>query len=350
MATAITHLRVSDNSPKTLANEIVVVEYNVGDGGSAYEAMVAESLANAFTLLRHALDFRRWGSLKHVAAPIEFARARRFLMNCPEGSVVVKTFLAALLNSRRQPSSIVILHHFGESDNWLYSLLEPYMLGQLRTANAVVVVSKYWENFLLKQGLTNVHTIYNAFRVKEFEFAAEEIESFTRRFNLLGKPIIYMGNYGADKGVDETFEALKDLDVHLIASGHAGTKHNPVKCCFLERRDYLRLLASSTLAVSMSQAAEGWCRSAHEAMLCGTPVLGSGLGGMEELLVSGGQVICRDFQSLRACVKELLGNKDRRAKLKRKGREFAAQFTQERFQREWIALVNEVRIASAPKH
>jgi len=323
-----------------------IIDYNVGDGGSAYEVMVSESLANSFDLRRFTLDFRRWGSLKYVAAPLEFARARHFLTNCPAGSVVVKTLSAALINPRRQLPSIVILHHVGSSDNWLYSRLEPHIIAQLRKANAIVVVSKYWESFLLKQGLTNVQTIYNAFKIDEFEFTVEEIESFKRRYKLVGKPIIYMGNYGSDKGVDETFEVLKDLDVHLIASGHTATPRNSIRCCFLERRDYLRLLASSTLAVAMSQAAEGWCRNAHEAMLCGTPVLGSGQGGLGELLESGEQIICHDFHSLRSCVQHLLANEHGRVAVGRKGCQFARQFTEEKFRGEWIDLVNKVRTSS----
>ena len=34
----------------------------------------------------------------------------------------------------------------------------------------------------------------------------------------------------------------------------------------------------------MSTFKEGWCRVLHEAAIHGTPILGSGLGGMRELL------------------------------------------------------------------
>lgn len=345
VATVGARLATANVSPAPSVHWAAIIDYNLRDGGSAYEGMVSESLASTFGLLKFTLDFRRWGSLKFVAAPLEFARARHFLKNCPDESVVVKTLVATLLNPRRQVPSIVILHHVGSSTNWFYSRLEPYILRQLRQVNAVVVVSEYWKRFLLEQGLTNVHTIYNAFRINEFEFTGQEIEGFKRRYNLLGKPIIYLGNRSPGKGVDETFESLKDLDVHLIASGHAGTGHNSIKSLFLEREDYLLLLASSTLAIAMSQAAEGWCRSAHEAMLCGTPVLGSGIGGMRELLESGGQIVCHDFCSLRRSVEALLASEERRSELGREGREFARQFTYERFQAEWVDLVNKVRIA-----
>jgi len=322
----------------------LIIEYNGRDGGSAYEVMVAESLAGTFHLSRHELDFKRWGSLKYVAAPLEFVGLRRIMTTCRDHSVAIKTFSAALLNPRRQPPNIVILHHVGASPNLLYSALEAYILHQIRKANAVVVVSEYWKRYLSQRGLTNVYTIHNAFKAQEFSLTTQEIDDFRRQYDLLGKPIIYVGKYGPDKGVEETFEALKDLDVHFVASGRR-RGGGRMKCYLLGRRDYLRLLAGSKLAITMSQFAEGWCRTAHEAMLCGTPVVGSGQGGMSELLESGGQIICRDFASLRGSVEALLANEERRAELGRKGREFARQFTFERFQAEWIDLVSRVRTA-----
>lgn len=334
-------------STPTMRRSAAIIQYNVGDGGSAYEAMVQDSLASAFNVFSFVLDFRRWRAFKYVAAPVECARAKHFLVNCPAGSVVVKTLSAALINAPRQSRNIVIVHHVGGSHNKLCSWLEPYIVRQLRKADAVVVVSKYWRRFLAEHGVRNIHTVYNAFRLCDFEFEAEELHDFKRRFNLLAKPIVYLGNYGSGKGVTEAFEALRDFDVHLIASGQTPSMHSSMKCYYLERRDYLRLLACSTVAVAMSQEPEGWCRSAHEALLCGTPVLGSGEGGMGELLESGGQTVCPDFRSLRGAVQQLLADDNRRVELARKGYDFARQFTYERFRSEWVALVNQVHTAGS---
>jgi glycosyltransferase involved in cell wall biosynthesis len=113
----------------------------------------------------------------------------------------------------------------------------------------------------------------------------------------------------------------------------------PVRCISLEYRDYLRLLKSSTLALAMSQLTEGWSRNAHEAMLCGTPVLGSGKGGMSELLEGGRQLICDDPKALRATVNALVPNEERRIELGRAAYDFASQFTYERFRTQWVELV-----------
>ena len=69
--------------------------------------------------------------------------------------------------------------------------------------------------------------------------------------------------------------------------------------------DYLKLLKASWVVLTMSKFKEGWCRTAHEAMLLKTPVIGSGTGGMRELLENGKQIVCPEFDNLREKVKYL---------------------------------------------
>ena len=92
----------------------------------------------------------------------------------------------------------------------------------------------------------------------------------------------------------------------------------------------------------MSQFEEGWCRVAHEAMLCKTPVIGSGKGGMGELLEGGEQIICPDFKSLRNEVEFLLNNQEKRNQQGEYGYDFVKQFTSERFKESWKNLINEL--------
>ena len=61
----------------------------------------------------------------------------------------------------------------------------------------------------------------------------------------------------------------------------------PVVNLSLNYKEYLCLLKASSVVVTMSKFKEGWCLTAHEAMLCKTPVIGSGKGGMRELLEGG---------------------------------------------------------------
>ena len=90
--------------------------------------------------------------------------------------------------------------------------------------------------------------------------------------------------------------------------------------------------------ITMSKIREGWCRVAHEAMLCRTCVVGSGSGGMRELLEGGGQVICEDISMLPGLINEVLNKKEKYAL---EGFKFASRFDHEYFAKEWNVLVKE---------
>ncbi len=80
----------------------------------------------------------------------------------------------------------------------------------------------------------------------------------------------------------------------------------------------------------------------HEAMLCKTPVVGSGLGGMKELLEEGGQIRCADAKELKSKVEYLLNHAQEREKIGAMGYNYAKDFTLEKFKKEWLYVVNKV--------
>ena len=90
----------------------------------------------------------------------------------------------------------------------------------------------------------------------------------------------------------------------------------------------------------MSEFDEGWCRTAHEGMLTRTPVIGSGRGGMRELLVGGKQIITEEPRELRQAVLGYLRDPNRRAGAGQQGFDYAATFTFEQFQGAWRGCVD----------
>jgi glycosyltransferase involved in cell wall biosynthesis len=216
-------------------------------------------------------------------------------------------------------------------------ILEKIFYHHLKKADAIITISKYWQNHFLERGYSNVHLIYNAFDLGQFQFEGEEVLEFKRRFRLVNKPIIYLGNCQRLKGVVEAYKHLKDLDAHLVTSGRKEVDI-PALNLNLDYRNYLLLLRSSSVVVTMSKFAEGWNRTAHEAMLCKTPVIGSGLGGMRELLEGGKQIICHRFDELKEKVYYALDHPE----LGERGFEFGAQFTVEKFNEEWLSLVRQM--------
>jgi glycosyltransferase involved in cell wall biosynthesis len=246
--------------------------------------------------------------------------------------------------------NITVFHHY---DPKKYPLLISYfqkigflfLKKNLKKIDKIIVVSKYWREFLIKKGFNErkIKVIYNPFEISKYiDITKTEVIKFKHRYNLLNKPIIYIGNPQKIKGTDRVYEILKDMDVYLVTSGK---KNMDISSCHLDLsfEDYILLLHASSIVILMSRFKEGWNRVAHEAMLCKTPVIGSGKGGLGELLHGGGQIIC-DFSSLKNEVENMLNNQNLIDDLGIKGQNFTKKFTVEKFINEWKDCIEEVCI------
>lgn len=93
--------------------------------------------------------------------------------------------------------------------------------------------------------------------------------------------------------------------MHIVISGRPQSQ---LDCIYLNlnHREYVTLLAVSNLVITMSKFLEGWNRTAHEAILVGTPVVGSGQGGMLELLEKSNQKVVTNFSDLDEIVSKIL--------------------------------------------
>ncbi|MCP3683598.1 MAG: glycosyltransferase family 4 protein [bacterium] len=244
--------------------------------------------------------------------------------------------------NRTSSKNVALIHHIDKSIKptciqIVATVLEKIFYHNLRKVDAIVTVSEYWQRHFLDRGYTNVYLIYNQVDFSQFDFLEDEVIDFRERHRLDDKPIIYIGNCQRAKGVIESYETLRDMDVHLVTSGRKDV-NIPATNLDLNHRDYLKLLAASSVVVTMSKFKEGWCITAHEAMLCKTPVVGSGFGGMRELLGGGGQLICEDFTALRKSVEYLMQHPE----VGKEGYEFAKHFTIERFENEWVSCLTQI--------
>ena len=252
--------------------------------------------------------------------------------------------LITLPLDRTSGKNLALIHHVDHAHSslrlpirlvyvWIY---EKAFYWNLRKVDAIVTVSKYWQDYFLNRGYRNVYRIYNAFDPREFQLSEYEVQGFKQQYGMTDKPIIYIGNCQKSKGVVEAYEQLKEMDAYLVTSG-ARTVELPAVNLDLSYREYLLLLKASSVAVLMSKFKEGWNRTAHEAMLCRTPVVGSEKGGRRELLEGGGQIICPQFSQLRDCVEMAMSTPG----LGDKGYQYAKGFTVERFEEEWNQLLEE---------
>jgi hypothetical protein len=206
--------------------------------------------------------------------------------------------------------NIVIAHHIDSKLSFnpikLYAYLcDQYLFFHKRRYNTVVAVAQLWHDQLVKSGFQNVKIIYNSFDFSDYQFSDDEKSEFRKRYKLEGKPIVYLGNCRAGKGAVESYEALKSLDVNFVTSGVANVSL-PVPNLFLPLHEYKLLLAASDIVIAMSTFKEGWNRTVHEASLCGTHVVGSGIAGMGELLDIAEQTKATSFDQLPKVVKHVL--------------------------------------------
>lgn len=315
------------------------------DGGKIYEQQVREVLSKDFDLELINLSPRYLEYIRYLKIPGLFFNLLKLK---GKKDLWIRDFFSTITLpfDKTKGKNIVIVLHIDFSALPLitrpfFFVFEKIFYSNCKKVDAIVTISEYWKNYFLQLGYKNVYKIYNSFDLSDFHVSYQEILEFKQKYKLEGKPIIYIGNCQKAKGVIEVYQTLRDLDCYLITSGEPTVKI-PAINLNLEYTDYLKLLKASSIVITMSKFKEGWCRTAHEAMLLKTPVIGSGLGGMKELLEGGNQIICKNFEHLREKVEHLLGHRELREKMGADGFNFTKNFTLERFKKEWIWLIKKL--------
>lgn len=238
--------------------------------------------------------------------------------------------------------NITIIHHIDESlgNTFFGRLFLKKLLKNLKKVDMVVVVSEYWKYYLEELKVKNVKLIYNSYTLSDFQFTQSDIKSFSKKLNLdPNKPTIYLGKIGKGKGVEKILEHLNYSKFNLITSGKGKTQNDNVKSFFLTKKEFPMLLKISDVVLAMSTMPEGWNRIAHEALLVKTPVIGSGTGGMKELLEKSSQKIVTDFSNLENEIQHSIKNKNHLGNL---GFDFVKQLDMDYFQSKWLELIDEI--------
>ncbi len=320
-------------------------ELNYRDGGYVYDTSARIALHKCCQL--EVTYLCRGNSQIPIRRTLEFIH---FLARCRtidfKGQVVVRDFFSTLFAPfDRSRKNAILVHHIDSSvirNRRLFDFLVQGFFIRARKADAIVVVSEYWKEMFVRSGCKNVHVIYNSFNTDQFDIRPDEIAAFAQAYSFdLTRPIIYLGNAKIEKGFLDAFEHLKEINADFVCTGN-GASSPPLRQLFLNYRDYLILLKISSIALTMSKFNEGWCRTAHEAMLCGTPVVGSGRGGMRELLIKGKQIVCPDFREIRKIVERLLQDDAARKRIGLAGKRYAQEFSQAYFEKSWTNFISDL--------
>lgn len=318
-----------------------------GYGGNIYEHYLEAFLEELGFFERLDLSFRSTGWFRLFEFPIYLFRLL-YASICTRG-FLIRNSQAALFPLRKS-SGLTIVYHIDETLSPLASRLFQRFMATCffffsRKTDPIVVIAQYWKDYFLNKGFTNVHLAYCPFEISKYQISKTAIESFKQKYGFGSKPLVYIGNPQLKKGTHLAYEALKNEGYDLVTSGEGPLVLPGTKNLSLKFDDYISLLAACDVVVTFSQFKEGWCRVAHEAILAGTPVVGSGKGGMTEILEQTEQIICSSTSLLRNSVKLAL----KRGKiLSPKARAWARSFDIERFRKEWKCILYEL-IPHLPK-
>ena len=279
--------------------KVVRFMINRHDGASEYDFQIDNALSgksNGFSYI--VKDINDYKSLPRFLALILFwLRAQYMLFFGNVDIAIVSPWM--MLIYPKHVSIICISHHYDPSvfkgmrriyiklSHWLF-------IFQNSRVNVVVSCSKYWSYYYKEKGFQNATTILNGYDIKSMDHSLVALDSSSvlQRFNLISKKYLHLGSYGPAKGQKIVSKSLKGQKLPMIATSSSKEilidDLKDIHFINASFDEYNILLKNAKAVICMSEFKEGWCRVLHEAAIHGTPILGSGLGGMNELLEIGG--------------------------------------------------------------
>lgn len=145
---------------------------------------------------------------------------------------------------------------------------------------------------------------------------------------------VYVGRLGEEKGVRTLLRAWQDLTeiplkvigdgpLRSELEGYAQSRGLPVEFLgFRLQQEVLKLVGAAMLQIVPSEWYEGFPMVVLEAYACGTPVIASRIGSLEEIVTEevGGHFRPGDAHDLVKAVRTIIGNRDRLMRMRRGAR------------------------------
>jgi len=250
--------------------------------------------------------------------------------------------VATCCSPRIRGKRILILFHFDPAETRKKRIYQFYFDRFRRNAQdaKVVVIARHWKEFLERQGFQDLEIIHPAYDVDRYQ-PYHSREAFLKEHALPDRPIVYLGKNSKPK-TQNIYQQLRPLADRclLITSGPKREFEGPLNLD-LNFKAYCSLLHHSAVTVTMPQFDEGWSRIAHESVICGTPVIGNGRGGMAELLQDTRQMILPDSDPGRIIheIGEIVSTGRR---VPEEDREFARTFNLKYFADRWEEVVRKM--------
>lgn len=166
-------------------------------------------------------------------------------------------------------------------EGWLYKKLKTYRLIDLIVCPSDFLRSKIATDPVLADRAITLHNFVEA-------LPKADVGSHK------GNYILYFGRYSKEKGIDTLLKICKQLpDIPFVFAGSGPLKEKIIKVKNIEEKGFLsgdelsQVIAGADLVLFPSQCNENCPFSVMEAQAYGTPILGSRLGGIPELIKEG---------------------------------------------------------------
>lgn len=314
-------------------NKILFISNNERDGGGNYERLVYDILSQQFEINPYFIK----SSPKSIIPNKFYIYNQLRKINGKYKLLITNNTFIYGLDLSVAKYKVLIFHHL-DNEKVINKFMGRYLLTQLQRFNKIVCVAEYWKNFLLNCKVydDSLDNIYNSFEVNQFNYIKKDREYFCNHFNIpKDKIIVYAGNSSFIKGTDRIVNNLDREKYFIITSGSKNQEYNTLHLN-LDYNEYINLLANVDVTVILTRLKEGWNRIAHESILSGTPVIGSNIAGLSELLQKSQQVIYNPHLLLSEQIDFVMNN---RKTLADKGLKYCSEFDMNYFKEKWTSLV-----------
>ncbi len=200
---------------------------------------------------------------------------------------------------------------------------------------------------------------------KKFSLQKSDIRELIEKYNIPEKFILYVGDVTWNKNLPRLVEAVIDTDIPLVMVGKALTEQDydhshpwnsdlvkvqkmiegnskVLPLGFVEDKDLVALYNAATLFVFPSLY-EGFGLPILEAMACGTPVVTSRSGSLEEIAGEAAYLVDSErVESIAHGIKTVFSNEKMQQELAEKGLQRANEFSWEKTAKETIAVYDKV--------
>lgn len=304
-------------------------------GGRLYEIQAMNALNESYDVSINDNFIKRENALKFLL--------KNHTKTIDADVCVLDPYILAYGKFSSSKKNVAIVHHIDESlvnESLLGRSFLNRMISNLKKVDIVVVVSEYWKHYLENKGIENIEIIYNSYDLGKFKFDYELVQRLRENFDFdYNKPVIYLGKLGSGKGIDEVLNSIDVNKYNLVVTGKTEHESNLITTRFFSEDEFPVFLSLCDVVLAMSTMQEGWNRITHESLLVKTPVIGSGSGGMRELLTKSGQIIVDDFNHLDDQIQFCLKSHIAYGKL---GFEYVKQFDLNYFANRWNDIIKKV--------